>query len=222
MHRFLAAAVTTQLWPLGRGEHLTLNLRHQWSCSRCKAHHSVRTRAKGPLSKECKGDRKKGGQKPSPAPRFSSAQGFAALFANQVPTKSKGKAKAKPKANSVAGLLSVASFFKTNYRYGGRRPKQRPWHKPSSLRRGEKACQAGECRVAEGLASKSTGSVSRSKARALAHRASIDSKFIPVTLRCHGVVLELAKTAPPSSDSVDWPEDVASNSRLSLGRTSPA
>ena len=31
-----------------------------------------------------------------------------------VPTKSKGKAKAKPKANSVAGLLSVASFFKTH------------------------------------------------------------------------------------------------------------
>ena len=29
-----------------------------------------------------------------------------------------------------------------------------------------------------------------------------------LTLRCHGVVLELAKTAPPSSDSVDWPEDV--------------
>ena len=54
--------------------HLTLNLGHQWSCSRCKAHHSVRTRAKGPLSKECKGDRKKGGQKPSPAPRVSSGQ----------------------------------------------------------------------------------------------------------------------------------------------------
>ena len=65
--------------------HLTLNLDHQWSCSRCKAHHSVRARVKGPLSKECKGDRKKGGQKPSPAPRLSSAQGFAALFAGRVP-----------------------------------------------------------------------------------------------------------------------------------------
>ena len=130
--------------------HLTLNLGHEWSCSRCKAHHSVRTRAKRLLSKECKGDRKKGGQKPSPVPRvlllyllveflpaiqsFLSPKGLQILrlsgpkhsrFSashgpdledsrpNQVLTKSKGKAKAKPKANSVAGLLSVASFFKT-------------------------------------------------------------------------------------------------------------
>ena len=64
--------------------HLTLNLGHQWSCSRCNAHHSVRTRVKGPLSKECKGDGKKGGQRPSPVPRVSSAQGFAALFAGRV------------------------------------------------------------------------------------------------------------------------------------------
>ena len=41
------------------------------------------------------------------------------------------------------------------------------------------ARQVNAARAAEGLASKSTGSVSRSKARALAHRASIDSKFIP-------------------------------------------
>ena len=41
------------------------------------------------------------------------------------------------------------------------------------------ARQVNAARAAEGLASKSTGSVSRFKARALAHRASIDSKFIP-------------------------------------------
>ena len=40
---------------------------------------------RGHHSKECKGDRKKGGQKPSPAPRVFSAQGFAALFAGRVP-----------------------------------------------------------------------------------------------------------------------------------------
>ena len=64
--------------------HLTLNLGHQWSCSRCNAHHSVRTRVNVPLSKECKGDGKKGGQRPSPVPRFSSPQGFAALFAGRA------------------------------------------------------------------------------------------------------------------------------------------
>ena len=50
---------------------------------------------------------------------------------------------------------------------------------PCSEEERKHARQVNAARVAEGLASKSAGSVSRSKARALAHRASIDSKFIP-------------------------------------------
>ena len=60
--------------------HLTLNLGHQWSCSRCNAHSSVRAK----LAKECKGARKKGGQRLSPVPRVFSAQSFAALFAGRA------------------------------------------------------------------------------------------------------------------------------------------
>ena len=41
------------------------------------------------------------------------------------------------------------------------------------------ARQVNAARAAEGLATKSTGSVSRSKARALAHRAAVGSKAIP-------------------------------------------
>ena len=115
--------------------------RHQWSCSRCKAHHSVHTRAKKPLSKECSAqlfaalfagrvppsdsELPEPQRPPNPEaqrPKTSVPPLFLArdsqpshspeeLSVNQVPTKSKSKAKAKPKANSV-----VASFFKTNHR----------------------------------------------------------------------------------------------------------
>ena len=54
--------------------HLTLNL----------GHYSVRTKVKGPLSEECKGAKKNGGQRLSPVPTLSSAQGFAALFAGRA------------------------------------------------------------------------------------------------------------------------------------------
>ena len=47
------------------------------------------------------------------------------------------------------------------------------------------ARQVNAARAAEGLATKSTGSVSRSKARALAHRAAVDSKVIPVLTQSH-------------------------------------
>ena len=50
---------------------------------------------------------------------------------------------------------------------------------PRSEEERKRARQVNAARAAEGLASKCTGSVSRSKARALAHGASIDSKFIP-------------------------------------------
>ena len=89
-------------------------------------------------------------------PKTSVPPLFLARASNQVPTKSKGKAKAKPKANSVAGLLSVASFFKTSHKHPPRFEEER-----------KHARQVNAARAAEGLASKSTGSVSRSKARAL-------------------------------------------------------
>ena len=50
---------------------------------------------------------------------------------------------------------------------------------PQSEEERKHARQVNAARAAEELASKSTASVSRSKARALAHRASIDSKFVP-------------------------------------------
>ena len=62
---------------------------------------------------------------------------------------------------------------------------------PRSKKERKHARQVNAARAAEGLASKSTGSVFRAKG------ASIDSKFGP---QRHGVVLELAKTAPPSSE----------------------
>ena len=45
-----ATRVNTDLLA-GIHPHLTLNLGHQWSCSRCNAHYSVRTKVKGPLAK---------------------------------------------------------------------------------------------------------------------------------------------------------------------------
>ena len=50
---------------------------------------------------------------------------------------------------------------------------------PRSEEERRHARQVNAARAAEGLATKFTGSVSRSKARALAHRAAIDSKVIP-------------------------------------------
>ena len=72
----------------------------------------------------------------------------------------------------------MASFFKTN---GGDGQNKGRGRGPPRSQEERKAVNAA--RVAEGLASKSTKSVSRSKARALAHRASIDSKFGPPAVR---------------------------------------
>ena len=46
---------------------------------------------------------------------------------------------------------------------------------PRSEKERQHARQVNAARAAEGLATKSTGSVSRSKARALAHRAALNS-----------------------------------------------
>ena len=223
--------------------HLTLNLGHQWSCSRCKAHHSVRTRAKGPLSKECKGDRKRGTEaffsdsefpesqrppnpetqrpkttvpplflardSPSHSPEELSV-GVEDSWSNQVPTKSKGKAKAKPKANSVAGLLSVASFFKTNHSY------QMQWG--DGQNKGPPRSEE-EVNAARGL---SVRDLSRST-RALAHRASIDSKFIPgvrpppppkAPTRALVVLLEAQPRSGGSSPQHDGPKRTCCPSKL--------
>ena len=82
----------------------------------------------------------KGGQRLTPAPRFSSAQGFAALFAGR----------------DVPPSECVLSEEERQH-----------------------ARQVNAARAAKTLATKSTGSVSTSKARALAYWAAVDSKVIP-------------------------------------------
>ena len=91
---------------------------------------------------------------------------------------------------------------------GGQDGWKRPWQRghgrgpPGSEEERWGARQVNAARAAEGLATKSTGSVSRSKARALAHRAAVDSKVIP------GEAIEPPAILPPPPPKAPTQEPV--------------
>ena len=73
---------------------------------------------------------------------------------------------------------------------------------PRSEEERQRARQVNAARAGEGLATKSTASVSRSKARALAHRAAVDSKVIPDEARGTPAVLPPPPPKAPTQEPV--------------------
>ena len=97
-------------------------------------------------------------------PRHGPEEPIAGPYGPELPRPKLIPSKAKSKVKIGAGLQSVACFF-------------RPAN--GSRSEGHGKGHGNAARAAEGLATKSTESVSTSKARALAHRAAVDSKVIP-------------------------------------------